>query len=418
MSLAPGHKAEPRSRRSRDDATSAPPGRRGDAVSRRRLREDSATPAQGSRGSPRAGRGSGRSRPRRGGRRSGSRRSGAASRDRPLHDLDRRVRQEGVDRRLEDPGDLGRVRRRVAAGDARDRDDRGDPVVADRDEEPRRAGRRRGRRGRPRVEPDLLRGLAQCGRGHVAFVPGSALPPGKLTSPLWWPSYVSRSVRTMRASPSASGKSRTRTAAGRAVPVGASRGRSRSSLKTGMSAAGPAGSGPAKRPGPVSRRTASSNSIGSVDELARVALRLVDVRQVEDGLAARRRAGSGRRGLPLRIGRPGVASPAGLGHDGRAIGREDERPADRVGVDADPVARLELAAERALARAGSRRGAGSSASAAGRRTPDPSPRGRSAGAPPASARASGPASRAAARGRPGAGRRSVRGARRSARGRR
>ena len=93
------------------------------------------------------------------------------------------------------------------------------------------------------VQPHLLGRLAQRGRRRVGVV-GSALPPGKLTSPLWWPPPITRSVRTTRASPSASGNSSTRTAAGRGRrPAAANARPRRPSRMTGSRAAGACGSG-------------------------------------------------------------------------------------------------------------------------------------------------------------------------------
>src|SRR5439155_2292467 len=164
--------------------------------------------------------------------------------------------------------------------------------------------------------------------------------------PLWWPSYVSRSVNTIRASLPASGNTSARTAAGRAVADGARRGRSRPSVKTGIRAAGPSGSGCGRS---SNRSTAASKRIppaGLVDELAAVpiALRALDVRHVQDVLAPARAGGRRDRLLVRRCG-PRVAAHPGVGDDRRAVRREDERARHRVRVDPDRVAGRELALE-------------------------------------------------------------------------
>ena len=127
-----------------------------------------------------------------------ARRSGAASRGSSAR-RSRRARRAGSGRRG------GSRIRATSAGEAtrtgrrsRDGDDRRDLEVADRDPEPvERADD---------ADPGGVRGRAPtssaASRSAVAArsaSSGSALPPGKLTSPLWWPSRVARSVRTTRA---------------------------------------------------------------------------------------------------------------------------------------------------------------------------------------------------------------------------
>ena len=92
--------------------------------------------------------------------------------------------------------------------------------------------------------------------------PGSARPPGKLTSPLWWRPPITRSVRITRPSPAGPAVSRMRTPAGveRSSDSGTV-GRGGPDRIDGISAAGACGSGSGRS---RSRRTASSSSIGPV----------------------------------------------------------------------------------------------------------------------------------------------------------
>ena len=120
-------------------------------------------------GSPRAGRGSGRSRPR---RKPVDPVAAVAERpvaDRPLDDLDRRAGQERVDRRLDDPGDLGGAATSVGRP-AATRHDRRHREVADRDPERARACPTTRTPAASGVEADLLGRLAQRGRADVGVV--------------------------------------------------------------------------------------------------------------------------------------------------------------------------------------------------------------------------------------------------------
>src|SRR5690349_21019587 len=145
-----------------------------------------------------------------------------------------------------------------------------------------------------------------------------------------------------RASPSASGATRTRTAAGRA-PESPSAGSFHGSPSTriGISAAGPSGITAGRS---ASRAAASAYLNGPWTPLVRPASAAVvgaaGIRQVQHGLAtsaagprvaARARARA--HGLALVGAATGVAPVTGPGHDGLALGREDERRAHRIGVD-------------------------------------------------------------------------------------
>ena len=105
--------------------------------------------------------------------------------DDPLHDLDRRVGQERVDRWFEDPGHLGRRTHRIGRRSATAtigairKSLTGIQTVSSRPmtRHPAAAA------SRPTSSAASRRAVAASSR-HA----GSALPPGKLTSPLWWPS--------------------------------------------------------------------------------------------------------------------------------------------------------------------------------------------------------------------------------------
>ena len=127
------------------------------------------------RGPRRAGSGSARSRPRRTGRRGRRRRSGAASRGSS-------ARRSRSGRRAGSASIGGSTMRATSAGEAiedrpagRDRDDRGDLEVADRDPEPARAARRRARPAASASRPTS----SAASRSAVAAMSassGSALP--------------------------------------------------------------------------------------------------------------------------------------------------------------------------------------------------------------------------------------------------
>ena len=129
--------------------------------------------------------------------------------------------------------------------------------VADRDPEPLEAAEDAGRLPRPgRGRSPRPPRAGPSRRGPASS--GSALPPGKLTSPLWWPSRLARSVRTTRARPDVvrveRGRGRPPGRPGR--PAGGVRGRRRSPppMRTGMRISAGAGSGS----GRASRRATAS----------------------------------------------------------------------------------------------------------------------------------------------------------------
>ena len=122
--------------------------------------------------------------------------------DRALDHGDRRVGQEAGDGRLDDPGHLD--------GDGARRGGRSARATTGVTSKSLTGIHIRSSR------PTIRTPAATASRPTSSFASrkavaaasassGSALPPGKLTSPEWWPSPVVRSIRTMRASPPASG---------------------------------------------------------------------------------------------------------------------------------------------------------------------------------------------------------------------
>ena len=119
----------------------------------------------------------------------------------------------------------------------------------------------------------------------------------------------------------------------RSGPVGGTRGGRCPpipSTMTGITASAGGGKGVGQRRQPLEDEVEAHRA-----GRRRVRRRLVEAVAAGD----RRRAGSDRAGAAR------VAPRAALGDDRRARGREHERPADRIGVGRDPVARLELAGD-------------------------------------------------------------------------